>query len=145
MISTSNNRVSSITKSCTKRIIDYCAQQLPYEACGLLLAATDSDTIIDFQPIVNRHEAAEQAFLFDAEQWVHHYFSAIQSGHHVVGIFHSHPAEEASPSQADIEGFIDHQLIYAIVSLKQIDRPQLQFYRFDHAANRFWDCPLMLA
>lgn len=116
---------------------------LPNEACGLLLAENDSCTINVMQPISNRHEAAEQAFLFDAEQWVHHYFAASKRGYRVVGIFHSHPSDEAKPSQDDIEGFLDQQMIYAIVSLKQKDSPQLQFYRYD-ARNRFIDHPLML-
>lgn len=124
-------------------MIHYSLAELPNEACGILLAAAESCTVTGIQPIANRHSAAKQAFRFDAEQWVQHYFAAARRGQRVAGIFHSHPADDAAPSQQDIEGFLDQQMVYAIVSLKQKDSPQLQFYRYN-AKNEFIDHPLML-
>jgi len=135
--------VTHISTSCFEQLLQYSLSELPNEACGLLLANSEGCTITEMQPITNCHEAAKLAFRFDAKQWVQQYFAAIQRNQRVAGIFHSHPSGDAIPSQEDMDGFLDQQMIYAIISLKQKDSPKLQFYRYN-AKNRFIDHPLML-
>ncbi|MFC6332505.1 Mov34/MPN/PAD-1 family protein [Paenibacillus septentrionalis] len=134
--------VTTISSTCRQQLIDYALQQLPEEACGLLLAPIGSDTITVMQPIANRHHSRVYAFTFDAEQWVHYYFHASKLNLSVVGIFHSHPHEQPLPSEADMNGFFDQHMLYAIIGFNQKESPQIRFYR--RSKNRFIDFPLVL-
>lgn len=161
----------TLQRGCYEQMLEHCIEIFPEEACGVLMAKrkdssqnvnrynnngdsaykdgdhndnkSSADNIIAALPIDNAHPQKTNAFSFDPAQWVHAYYVSQQQGMRIVGIYHSHPTEKAVPSSSDMNGWLDEQLLYAIISLKQKDSPQLQFYRRT-AQNQLISYPLVL-
>lgn len=159
----------TLQQSCYEQMLEHCMAAFPEEACGVLMvkrkistynddryrnsayndgklndSKCSDENIIAALPIDNVHPQKTSGFSFDPVQWVQAYYVAQRQGMRIVGIYHSHPTEEAIPSSSDMDGWLDQQLVYAIISLKQKDSPQLKFYRRT-AQNQLISYPLVLA
>jgi proteasome lid subunit RPN8/RPN11 len=133
----------TLARSCYMQMIQHCLSTFPEEACGVLLANNASASITTSIRIANIHHHKINAFQFAPDQWVEAYYTAQQKGLNVVGFYHSHPTEDANPSPDDVQGFMDEQMLYAIISLKQKDSPKIKFYRLN-GQNQFQNYPLVL-
>jgi len=139
----------TVNTKCYAQLLQHCQDLYPEEACGVLLginekSSTSSSTSITSSiAITNIHPNKKIAFQFDPQQWVNAVYSASRQGLEIVGIYHSHPTSEALPSDHDYQGFIGENTLYAILSLKQKDSPQIRIYHV-LGQNQFINYPLVL-
>ena len=96
-------------------IIEHARRDAPNEACGYLV---EKDGVVTTAiPLTNADASSEHFSLVPEEQ-----FAAIrrirQEGLKLRGVYHSHPASLARPSQEDIRLAYDPSLSYVIVSLQ---------------------------
>jgi proteasome lid subunit RPN8/RPN11 len=111
-----------------KQIVDEMTEHAkicyPNEACGIL--AQNTTTV--FFPMKNTDEASVSYFMDPKEQLL--VFKKMrQSGSEMKGIFHSHVASEAYPSQKDVRLAFYPEVSYLIVSLSDIQKPVLRSFR----------------
>ena len=83
-------------------------QDYPHECCGLMLGQFDEQrgkVVTETYPISNaREEAAKRnRFLIRPEELMRGEKYAAEKGLEVVGFYHSHPDDQAVPSQYDLE------------------------------------------
>lgn len=120
------------TKEDYKRIVDYCMQCLPYEACGLLGGIKEgADIYIKKVYMLSNADKREDHFTMEPSEQ----FAAVKdmraNGLELVGNYHSHPTAPARPSQEDIRLAYDHNLFYGIVSLLDKCNPIFNVFYID--------------
>lgn len=109
-----------------QQIVDQAKSEHPNEACGLL-AGTDSRATRLFpmsnaerSPVIYRMEPAEQLRVFNEID---------ADGLDLVAIYHSHTRSPAYPSSTDVSLAYYPEAVYLIVSLADMDRPDLRGFR----------------
>jgi proteasome lid subunit RPN8/RPN11 len=76
----------------------------PYEACAILLGNTDEETWQTTEIFLAENiDKSEINFTISNKQLLEGYKRAEEKGLDIVGIFHSHPKSEASPSDTDVK------------------------------------------
>jgi proteasome lid subunit RPN8/RPN11 len=129
---------ASITKEAYEQLIALCLKARPIEACGILASSTPPDedsaaaqTTVDLIiPITNIHINPTYEFSFSPVEWTSAIYELQKNRQSLVGLFHSHPKADASPSSHDTAGFLPASgLTYWIVSLQNPSSPQVQPYR----------------
>lgn len=111
----------SIPKRIVDEMIEHARKCYPNEACGILATGV-------FFPMKNTDEASISYFMDPKEQLM--VFKKIrQSGMEMSGIFHSHVASVAYPSQKDVRLAFYPEASYLIVSLSDIQKPVLRSFR----------------
>jgi proteasome lid subunit RPN8/RPN11 len=79
-------------------------EESPYEACAILLGNTDEETWQTTEIFLAENiDKSEINFTISNEQLLEGYKRAEEKGLDIVGIFHSHPKSEASPSDTDVK------------------------------------------
>ena len=79
-------------------------EESPYEACAILLGNTDEETWQTTEIFLAENiDKSEINFTISNEQLLEGYKRAEENGLDIVGIFHSHPKSEASPSDTDVK------------------------------------------
>ena len=107
-------------------MITHAKKGYPNEACGIL--AGSASAITDFFPMRNMDEAAISYFMDPKEQL--QVFKEMRArGIEMRGIFHSHVASEAYPSQKDVRLAFYPDMSYLIASLSDMERPVLRSFR----------------
>ena len=99
----------------------------PNEACGLL-AGQNGHPVCQFFPMRNMDEASISYFM-DPKEQLQVFKKMRQMNVNLKGIFHSHVASEATPSQKDVRLAFYPGVSYLIVSLQNMDRPVLRSFR----------------
>ena len=108
-------------------MIAHAKKGYPNEACGIL-AGPAKDTASVFFPMKNVDEAAVSYFMDPKEQLL--VFKQMrQKGVEMRGIFHSHVASEAYPSQKDARLAFYPAASYLIVSLSDMKKPVLRSFK----------------
>jgi proteasome lid subunit RPN8/RPN11 len=107
-------------------IIRQALHEHPNEACGLI-AGTDSTasrlfpmTNAERSPVIYRMEPAEQLRVFNEID---------TEGLDLVAIYHSHTRSPAYPSSTDVNLAYYPEAVYVIVSLRDMDNPDLRGFR----------------
>ena len=109
-----------------QQIIDQAKAEHPNEACGLLGGTDGAATRLfrmtnaERSPVNYRMEPAEQLKVFneiDAE------------GLELVAIYHSHTRSPAYPSSTDVSLAYYPEAVYLIVSLADMEKPDLRGFR----------------
>jgi proteasome lid subunit RPN8/RPN11 len=90
--------------------------------------AGPSDAVTDFFPMKNVDEAAISYFM-DPKEQLFVFKQMRQNGVRMNGIFHSHVASEAFPSQKDVRLAFYPDVSYLIVSLSDMKKPVLRSFR----------------
>ena len=115
-----------ISRRFADAIIDQARSEHPNESCGLL-AGTDREVTRLFRmanaersPVIYRMEPAEQLRVFNEID---------DAGLDLVGIYHSHTRSPAYPSSTDVSLAYYPEAIYLIVSLADMDSPDLRGFR----------------
>ncbi len=99
----------------------------PNEACGIL-GGKNADDISHFYPMNNMDLSAISYFMDPKEQLL--VFKKMrQESIEMRGIFHSHVASEAYPSQKDVRLAFYPDVSYLIVSLSELDNPVLRSFK----------------
>lgn len=118
---------------------DYCINQQPFEACGMLMGkqlVEDGIRVIrveGFWPVKNISRSPEQTFELDPEAWVRH-MSDVSLREQTIGVFHSHPSAPPVPSMEDVQGMWEFP-VYLIISLAG-KTPQAKSYQLLSGAYR---------
>ncbi len=100
----------------------------PNEACGILGGDLKNGRATEFFAMKNLDESSISYFMDPKEQLV--IFKKMrQVGMEMVGIFHSHVASVASPSQKDVRLAFYPEVSYLIVSLSDLKAPVLRSYK----------------
>ena len=87
-----------------ENLVQHANKQDPYEACAILLGNTNEETWETTEIFLAENmDKSEINFTVSNEQLLEGYTKAEEKGLSVVGIFHSHPKSEPSPSNTDIE------------------------------------------
>ena len=104
-------------------IVDQAKAEHPNEACGLV-AGTDRTatklfkmTNAERSPVIYRMDPAEQLRVFNEID---------ESGLDLVAIYHSHTRSPAYPSSTDVALAYYPDAVYLIVSLADMDAPDLR-------------------
>ena len=101
----------------------------PNEACGIL-AGPKPDAAAEFYPMKNVDNSAISYFMDPKEQLL--IFKKMrQEKQEMRGIFHSHVASEAYPSQKDVRLAFYPGVSYLIASLSQMEKPSLRSFRIE--------------
>ena len=85
-------------------LMQHANEESPYEACAILLGNTDEETWQTTEIFLTENiDKSEINFTISNEQLLEGYKRAEEKGLDIVGIFHSHPKSEASPSDTDVK------------------------------------------
>ena len=112
-----------LTREAREAIVAHGEQGYPNEICGLLLGKDDGDesrTISDTMPVENSFEEGEQyhRYLITPEAMFKAEKQARQKRLDVLGVYHTHPDEEARPSLYDRDHAAWTAWSYIIVSVR---------------------------
>ncbi len=116
----------SIPKLIYDEMIAHAKTSYPNEACGLL-GGTDSN-FGQFFPMRNLDEASISYFM-DPKEQLQVFKKMRELGVELCGIFHSHVASEAFPSQKDVRLAFYPDASYLIVSLSDLNKPVLRSFQ----------------
>ena len=87
-----------------ENLVQHANKQDPYESCAILLGNVNEETWEITEIFLTENmDKSEINFTVSNEQLLEGYTKAEEKGLSVVGIFHSHPKSEPSPSNTDIE------------------------------------------
>ena len=93
-----------ISKQFKEDLVQHANKQNPYEACAILLGNTDEETWQTTEIFLAENiDKSEINFTISNKQLLEGYKRAEEKGLDIVGIFHSHPKSEASPSDTDVK------------------------------------------
>ncbi len=93
-----------ISKAFRENLAQHANKQEPYEACAILLGNTNEETWETTEIFLTENtDKSEINFTVSNEQLLEGYNKAEKNGLSVVGIFHSHPKSEPSPSSTDVQ------------------------------------------
>ncbi len=95
-------------------IIEQAINELPNEACGLLVGSV-SDVLKQY-PLTNIDRSPEH-FSFDPAEQFQVFREARTDGREIIANYHSHPETPSRPSEEDIRLAYDPNILYLIVSL----------------------------
>lgn len=115
-----------LTSEFARRIIEQARSEHPNESCGLLAGENGSATRLfemtnaERSPVIYRMEPAEQLKVFNEID---------ASGLELVAIYHSHARSPAYPSSTDVSLAYYPEAVYLIVSLADMDKPDLRGFR----------------
>ena len=116
----------AIPKDVYDTMVEHAKKGYPNEACGILAGRPDAADA--FFPMKNTDESAISYFMDPKEQLL--VFKKIRErGTLMRGIFHSHVASEAYPSQKDVRLAFYPDVSYLIVSLSDMKKPVLRSFR----------------
>ncbi len=107
-------------------MIDHARQEAPDEACGIL--AGQEDRVLQLYRAKNADRSPTSYRLDPKEQY--RIFEDMEvRGWELVGIYHSHPATVAIPSDVDQNQARYPESSYVLVSLEDPDNPQVRSFR----------------
>lgn len=110
-----------------RQILDHTRAESPNEACGLL--AGRDGRVTHVLPAGNVAENPRVGYLMDPHDQISHFCAIEEQDLDLLGIYHSHPASLAYPSDTDLSMAYYPETVYAIISLVQDDSPILRAFR----------------
>lgn len=117
-------------------ILDYCKVRLPLEACGLLGGRRkEGNCYIEKVYFLSNGDKSRNHFSMIPKEQFWAAKDMRRKGYELLGNFHSHPVGGPWPSQEDKRRIYDLNLIYMIISFKDISRPMLRAYKYDQEKN----------
>jgi [CysO sulfur-carrier protein]-S-L-cysteine hydrolase len=106
----------SIPHYIVKSIIEQAHNELPNEACGLLVGSVES---VEKHFALTNVDHSPEHFSFDPAEQFNVLRSARRDGLQIIANYHSHPSTPARPSQEDIRLAYDPDILYLILSLAE--------------------------
>ena len=117
-----------LPKKLYEEMIAHAKAGYPNEACGILGGDLKKETAQHFFPMKNLDESSISYFMDPKEQLV--IFKKMREmGIEMTGIFHSHEASAAAPSQKDVRLAFYPEVSYLIVSLSDRQKPILRSFK----------------
>ncbi len=115
-----------IPREVYNEMIQWAKNGFPNEACGLMAHDTVGK-IAKFFPMRNLDEASISYFM-DPKEQLKIFKEMRETKLELAGIFHSHVASEAYPSQKDVRLAFYPDVSYLIVSLSDMNKPVLRSF-----------------
>lgn len=115
-----------IKKDILEAIVRHAKEESPRECCGLLMG--EDDTVRHYRPMKNVFESNVR-YEMDARALLEFFKSLRVSKLKHLGIYHSHPASEAYPSETDVRESFYPECAYFIVSLMFPESPQVRAFQ----------------
>ncbi len=117
-----------LPKKIYEAMIAHAQAGFPNEACGILAGNLKKEETSEFFPMKNLDESSISYFMDPKEQLL--IFKKMrESGLEMTGIFHSHVASVAYPSQKDTRLAFYPEVSYLIVSLSDRQKPVLRSFK----------------
>ena len=116
----------TIPKKIYEEMMAHAQKGYPNEACGILAGTASSVT--HFFAMRNVDESSISYFM-DPKEQLHVFKKMRELKAGMLGIFHSHVASPASPSQKDIRLAFYPEVSYLIVSLSDRNKPVLRSFK----------------
>ena len=126
-----------LKKSDYQKIVEYCKNILPNEACGLLAGTTENCGIAYPKTIIktitkvyllSNMDADSNHYSMNPEEQLKVVKDARKNGAEIIGSFHSHPNSPAIPSAEDKRLAYNPDMEYLILSLQEPNRPILRAF-----------------
>ena len=115
-----------IKKDFFEQIVGHCKQEFPNEACGLL--AGKDENVAKVYLAINVDKSPE-SFLMDTKEQLKITKEIRNSGLDMIGIYHSHVASEAYPSEHDLSLAFYPDVSYVIITLKDKNKPVIRSFK----------------
>lgn len=115
-----------IPKDIHAHMIAHAKSVYPQEACGFLVGKAGAAKY--FLPIENMDHSTV-TYTMDPRQQLKAFKQISGEGLELLGIFHSHVASAAEPSQTDRQMAFYPEVSYLIVSLANMNQPDLKSFR----------------
>jgi proteasome lid subunit RPN8/RPN11 len=115
-----------LTETTYAQMVGLAYDQLPEEACGLLVGRARTASIERFEPCRNTAESS-RIYAIDGLDYMRIEKAADADGLDLIGVMHSHTHTDAYPSPTDVERAFDPDWHYVIVSLRD-SAPVLRSY-----------------
>ncbi|MEE8295870.1 MAG: M67 family metallopeptidase [Sphingomonadales bacterium] len=108
----------------------------PKESCGLLVGKKRVDLFIEAIPAPNLSPGPDQ-FLIDPEFHLKTQRELREQGLEIIGVYHSHPGGDSTPSTRDRAGPNTPGFYWLITSLAEKTRPKTSLFRENPTENGF--------
>lgn len=119
-------------------LVEYCAEQLPKEACGLL---SGNDHVIRTVWKLKNQSKSNNKFFVD-QTIIEKTYNEIKSKNEIViATFHSHPTTAALPSYVDIKYHLNPNILMIIISFK-FKTPKVKCYKISN--NNYNEYPIQI-
>ena len=123
-----------ILAACRQRMIDQARRDAPNETCGFFTGR--SSLIDDIHPMQNVSPDSNIRYEFQPVEHFKKMMELDRAGIPILGVYHSHPASEAYPSETDVaralllDGTPTYpDYLYIIISLKNPAAPVTNAFR----------------
>ncbi len=115
-----------LTKKQASELIEHSKEDFPNEVCGIL--GGREEKVEKVYKMINKDKSKE-TFFMEPQQQLKVMKEIRASGLDFIGIYHSHPHTRAYPSAHDVELAYYPEVSYAIISLKDKDRPCIHSFK----------------
>lgn len=115
-----------IAKNLFERMIEHSKREFPNEACGILSGSTERVNKVYEMTNV---EKSPQTFFMDAREQLKVMKEIRNEGQKMIGIYHSHVASLAFPSDHDVELALYPEVSYVIISIKDRENPSVRSFK----------------
>lgn len=116
-----------IKKEFIAQIMEQAKKGRPKEVCGII--AGKEGTVKKIYEMANVSETPETFYFMDSQEQFKVLKDMRNSGIEMLGIYHSHPASRAYPSEEDCRMCFYPDAFYMIISLKNFDRPEIGAFK----------------
>ncbi len=118
------------------KILQYCKNLFPYEACGLVSGIKNGrEKYIKKIYFMENTDASINHFTMDIKEQFVAVKDMHKNGMQLIGSFHSHPAAAAMLSEEDKRLAYDFNVNYMVLSLMDIKHPVLKAFNIDKWKN----------
>jgi [CysO sulfur-carrier protein]-S-L-cysteine hydrolase len=114
-----------IPEDLVDELVAHAREEAPNECCGMV-GGKDGDATTVYRSI--NAEASPLRYSLDANDQFRIMREIEERGEELVGIYHSHIASAASPSQTDVNLAAYPDAVYLIVSLQNAEKPEVRGY-----------------
>jgi proteasome lid subunit RPN8/RPN11 len=115
-----------ISKQHIDEIVAHAREDAPNECCGIV-ATKDGETVKVFR--ATNAEASPVRYSLDPREQYEITMELEKQGWELGGIYHSHTRSPAYPSQTDLNLAFYPDALYLIVSVQDLDAPDLRAFR----------------
>lgn len=115
-----------LTKEIANKMLEHSKAEYPNEACGIL-GGKDSCVLSIFK--MSNADKSPSSFFMDPGEQLKIMKELRKNNMDMLGIYHSHVASKAYPSQKDVELAFYQDVSYLIVSLEGKDNPDIRSFK----------------
>jgi proteasome lid subunit RPN8/RPN11 len=119
--------VIEIPRKLLAEMIAHAQEEAPTEACGIL--AGKNGRVLELHRARNV-DCSPVSYRLDREEQYRVFKDIEERGWELVGIYHSHPASPAVPSETDEKQAGYPEASYVLISLADPNVPQVRAFRF---------------